>query len=373
MDTTDRPTWPKILLTLATFGAFAGVLMALHFASDLIGPLFVALNLLIAAWPVRTALLRRGVAKPLATTALGLVVFLVLGLGVFALYWGISSLIKELPDYQAQFTALYHQLLAWAESFGITQAAILEQLQGVSPSSIAGLASSAVSSVSGVVTALGVVAVMLFMLILDSLSFDARSRALERHQPDMAVALEDFVAGVRRYWVVTSVFGLIVAVLDVGVLLVLGVPLAFVWGIISFLTNYIPNVGFLLGVIPPALMAILAHGPTSALIVVIAYSAINFVIQSVIQPKFNGDAVGVTALVSFLSLLLWSAVLGPIGALLGLPMTLLFKALLIDHDPGMRWFNLLIASDAATSDPQDAETETVPTPEPDAEAATATA
>jgi len=172
----------------------------------------------------------------------------------------------------------------------------------------------------------------------------------------VAVALADFTAGVRRYWVVTSVFGLIVAVLDVIVLLILGVPLALVWGIISFLTNYIPNVGFVIGIIPPALMALLAHGPTSALIVVIAYSVINFIIQSVIQPKFNGDAVGVTALVSFLSLLLWSAVLGPIGALLGLPATLFFKALLIDNDPDVRWFNVFIASEPTSADPLDSST-----------------
>ncbi len=151
-----------------------------------------------------------------------------------------------------------------------------------------------------------------------------------------------------------SVFGLIVAVLDVAVLLIIGVPLALVWGLVSFLTNYIPNVGFVIGIIPPVLMALLDEGPGPALAVIIAYSVINFVIQSIIQPKFNGDAVGVTALVSFLSLLVWSSVLGPIGALLGLPATLLLKALLIDHDPNMRWFNTLLASDVSTADPRGA-------------------
>nr|NLI51005.1 AI-2E family transporter [Propionibacterium sp.] len=354
MDSTAPHTgWPKILTVLLIWCAFAGVLVALHASADLVGPLFAALNLVIAAWPVRTALLRRGAPRLVATVTLGLVVFVVLGLAIFVLYWGVSSLVRELPDYQDQFTRMYAEIVAFAATFGISQDQMMDQLKQISPSSIAGWVTSAVSGLSGIVVAVGVLAVMIFLLVLDSSGYEQRTRALAAHRPNVAVALAEFTAGVRRYWVVTSVFGLIVAVLDVVVLLVLGVPLALVWGIISFLTNYIPNVGFVIGIIPPALMALLANGPTAALAVVVAYSVINFVIQSVIQPKFNGDAVGVTALVSFLSLLLWSAVLGPIGALLGLPATLFFKALLVDTDPSTRWFNAFIASDPVTSHPLD--------------------
>lgn len=79
--------------------------------------------------------------------------------------------------------------------------------------------------------------------------------------------------------------------------------------------------------------------------VVVSYSVLNFVLQSIIQPKVAGDAVGVVPTVSFLSLLFWAWVLGPLGAILALPCTLLVKAVLIDADPGSRWVNSLIASD----------------------------
>ena len=364
MDTVDRPTWPRIIIAPLSWVALFGLLVALHFAADIVGPLLIALNLLIAAWPVRTALLRRGVRPMIGTVVLGLVVFLVLGLALFVLGWSVSALVKELPSYQGRFSALYAQLVAGAASIGITQDSVLAQLQQVSPSSVAGFASSAVSGVSGALATLGVLVLMVFLLLMDAGSVAARGESVARFQPHLGLALGDFVVGVRRYWVVTTVFGLIVAVLDLGVLLVLGVPLAFVWAMLSFLTNYIPNVGFVIGVIPPMLMALLDSGPVAALIVVIAYTVINFIIQSVIQPKFNGDAVGVTPLVSFLSLLIWSAVLGPLGALLGLPATLLLKALLVDHDPAMRWFNAFLANDPGSADPEDADApDEVPTPE----------
>ena len=76
----------------------------------------------------------------------------------------------------------------------------------------------------------------------------------------------------------------------------------------------------------------------------VAYSVLNFVVQSIIQPKFAGNAVGLTPTLSFISLLLWTAVLGPLGALLALPMSLLVKALLIDPDAKTRWVNALISS-----------------------------
>ena len=354
METTERPLWPPILVKLAVWVALFALLIGLYFGREIVGALLVALNLLITAWPVRVALIKRGSNPVLATAALGLVMFVVLAAAVAAFVLSVTALVRELPQYQGQFVTLYNDLSVWAAQFGVTQDFVLAQLKTISPSSVAGFVSSALSGVSGVVTLVGVIIIMLFLLLMDAGSYGDRSGSLKRFQPGLALALGDFVVGVRRYWVVTSVFGLIVAGLDVILLLALGVPLALVWGVISFLTNYIPNVGFIIGVIPPALMALLDGGVTKAIIVVAAYIGINFVIQSVIQPKFNGDAVGVTALVSFLSLLVWSTVLGPIGALLGLPTTLLLKALLIDHDPGARWFNAFLASEPSTADPEGA-------------------
>jgi predicted PurR-regulated permease PerM len=107
-------------------------------------------------------------------------------------------------------------------------------------------------------------------------------------------------------------------------------------------------VGFVIGLIPPALLALVDQGWVAAVWVIVAFSVLNFVIQSIIQPKFTGESVGVTPFISFLSLLFWYWVLGALGALLALPATLLLKAFLVDADPKARWVNNLIASDLRT-------------------------
>ena len=106
-----------------------------------------------------------------------------------------------------------------------------------------------------------------------------------------------------------------------------------------------PNIGFLIGLVPPALLALLTGGPSLMITVIVVYCVLNFIIQSVLQPKFVGDAVGLTTTVSFLSLIVWAYLLGPIGAILAIPASLLFKALLVDVDPDAKWLQLFLGDE----------------------------
>ena len=142
----------------------------------------------------------------------------------------------------------------------------------------------------------------------------------------------------------STVFGLIVAFFDVIALGFLGVPMAVTWGVLSFITNYIPNIGFFLGVIPPALLALVDSGPWTALWVLVAYAVLNFVIQSLIQPKFTGDAVGLNTTTTFLSLLFWSQVIGALGTILAVPLTLFVKCVLIESDSRSRWVGIFLSA-----------------------------
>jgi AI-2 transport protein TqsA len=142
---------------------------------------------------------------------------------------------------------------------------------------------------------------------------------------------------------VTTVFGFAVAVVDTIALVALGIPLALLWGLVSFLTNYIPNIGFFLGLAPPTILALLVGGPGTALLVVVIYILVNFVLQSVIQPVVVGDVVGLSVTLTFLSVFVWTLVLGPLGALLAIPLTLFVHAVLVGQDPGRRWARTLLA------------------------------
>ncbi|WP_261775418.1 AI-2E family transporter, partial [Kocuria turfanensis] len=134
--------------------------------------------------------------------------------------------------------------------------------------------------------------------------------------------------------------------MDTLALIWLGVPVAVLWGLLAFITNYIPNIGFVLGLVPPALIGLLEGGPRLMLAVIAVYSVVNVVIQTFIQPKIVGDAVGLSVTVTMLSLVFWAATLGALGALLAVPLTLFFKAVLVDADPRTRWVGPLLSGPA---------------------------
>jgi predicted PurR-regulated permease PerM len=343
----EQKRWalPRTLIILLSVIAVIAVLILLNQVASFVAPVFLGVNLVIAVMPLQQWLLRIGAPRLVAALASLLTVYAFLIALLWSIYWSVQSLVTELPGYGSEFNALYRDTLAWLETLGVSQDEALEQLQNAfSPSAIAS-AVGAVASDAGVVLAFfATLFVVVFFIAWDSVLLPERMQRIAVTNPGLVRGIDRFAAGVQRYWVVTTLFGLIVSLLDMVALTALGVPLALVWAVFAFVTNYIPNIGFVIGVIPPTLMALLANGPVNALLTAILFSVINFVMQSLIQPKVAGDAVGVTPATSFLSLLVWAFALGPVGALMALPATLAVKTLLVDPDPRLGWISKLISN-----------------------------
>ena len=344
-----------ILVVAAIVIGCAGIYM-LH---DLLAPAFFALTLVITVRPLVALASRYHVPRPIsAVGAIILIYTFVIGLFA-ALGVAIAQLVETLPDYSAKFEAIWTQLQALLGRFGIDQSTLMNQVSGMLDTSrIVTLAQGMLSQVTSFGSVLMVMALTVVFLMFDMSRIELRARALMILKPEIAAALAGFAKAVRSYWLVSTIFGLIVAVLDVVALGLLGVPMAVTWGVLSFITNYIPNIGFFIGLIPPALLALVDSGPWTALWVVVAYAALNFVIQTLIQPKFTGDAVGLNTTTTFLSLLFWAEVIGALGTILAIPLTLFVKALLIDSDPRSRWVSIFLsAGDAPVRAPDEIEPE----------------
>lgn len=337
---------PRLVVVLLGLAGALITLALMHEYASVIGPLLLALNLLITAYPVHYWLVKKGTPAWLSAIVMMLGVYAVLVAMVAGLAWSVAEMVNVLPNYAAEWNSLYHSTLELAGQLGFDASQLANLFSAIDPNSIISAAGSIFSGASGFMGMLLIIIMAIFFMAMDATDFSSRMRWLNRIRPKTSAALTQFAQGVRRYWLVTTIFGLIVAILDGIALQIMGVPLVLVWALFSFLTNYIPNIGFVIGVLPPALVALFANGWQTAVAVIVVYSVLNFVVQSLIQPRFTGESVGVTPTVSFVSLLLWSVVLGGIGSLLALPMTLLVKALLIDIDPKSRWAGLLINSRA---------------------------
>ena len=333
------PLWLTVVLGVA---GTAVAVMGLSAGASIIGPIVLAFVLTVVAHPLIGALVRRGVRRGLAV---GITVLLVegvlLGFAV-ALFLAFGQLATVLPQYSDEWQNLLDGLRSTLAGAGIGPDQVADLVHSVSPqsviSAVEGILASIVRSVGALVL---VVATVLFMTAEGAGIAERLGEVPGTFR--LREALGGFARNTRRYLVVTSIFGFLVAVVDTVALLVIGVPLPLIWGLLSFLTNYVPNIGFFLGLAPPTLLALLIGGPGLALVVIVVYSLANFVIQSVIQPVFVGDAVGLSVTLSFLSVIIWTVILGPLGAVLAIPLTLLVHAVLVGQDPERRWAKVLLA------------------------------
>src|SRR3954453_11058736 len=338
------PVLPRAMVMLVGAGAAVLVLAGLRAVAWLIGPAFLALMIVIALSPVQSWLRRHN--WPAWLTTLVLVVLVVGLLVLFALVVVVSlaRLAALLPQYSGHAEQLMHSLSASLAKFGVKPGQLQDAVSKVNPAKVVALIGALLAGLSGLVTGLIFLLCLMLFLSVEAGGIDRRLAAIATDRPHLATALRSFARGTRSYLLVTTVFGFIVAVLDGVALAVIGVPLALLWALLAFITNYIPNVGFIIGVIPPALLALLTSGVPEMLMVIGVYCVLNLVIQTLIQPRFVGDSVGLAMTTTFVALVFWAWLLGPIGALLAIPLTLLAKALLGDVDPSARWVNALAGS-----------------------------
>ncbi len=348
---TERPeasglALPRGLLILLGFAAAGITVAGLKSISGLVAPAFLALVLTIGVHPLRGWLVRRGFPGWAATLVMILTVYAILLALAFSLVVSIARFATLLPSYQQDMANLISEATALLESVGVGRQQINAVTQAFDPSRLVGVATGFLSGLLSVLSNLFFIVTLLLFLALDAAWFPRRLGATEASRGGLVAALVSFARGTRRDLVVSTVFGLIVAVLDVGLLYLLSIPVPLVWGLLAFITNYIPNIGFVVGLVPPAILGLLEGGIPGALGVIIGYSVLNVTIQSVIQPKVVGDAVGLSTSLTFLSLVFWAWVLGALGALLAIPLSLLAKALLVDVDPDSRWLVPLLSGGA---------------------------
>lgn len=331
---------PRGVVIVLGIAAGVVVLAGVRSVQDILAPIFMAVVLVVCVYPLRIWLLRKGTPGWLATLLLILVIYAILIGLVLAFIIGFSRFAALLPQYKEQMTETIDHLKNGLSNLGIDKTQVTAALDNVTAASVLSAVGGIVSSITRIGTDLLFILVLVLFMGVDGSVFPERVKKVPLPRTAVLAALQSFAWGTRRYFVVATVFGGIVALIDWVALLLFAIPAAGLWALLAFVTNYVPNIGFIIGLVPPALLALATGGVSKMIAVILVYCVVNFIIQSILQPKFVGDAVGLTTTMSFLSLIIWTVVLGPLGAILAIPASLLVKAILVDSDPDAKWLQL---------------------------------
>jgi AI-2 transport protein TqsA len=280
----------------------------------------VLLSLLLAATlsPVPVMLTRRGMGRGAAIGLTALAALVGGALLVFVLARSMSRLSENLPTYQASLAGLIDGVTQKLAARGVQ----IDEALKPNPARIMGVVGNLLGA------ALNLVGVGLFVLVLVVLflaelplvkSDDARPGSFKQ-RADSAMVL------VRRFVGLNGMFGAVIAVVDLIIMLAIGTDAAVLWAVIAFLFAFVPF-GFILSAIPPFIVTLLEFGPSRALLMFGLFFVVNFIGDNVVKPKLMGGGLGISPLVIILALLGWGVVLGPMGALLAIPLTLALKEL----------------------------------------------
>ena len=122
---------------------------------------------------------------------------------------------------------------------------------------------------------------------------------------------------------------------------IIGVDFAGTWGLLAFFLNFIPAIGSIIAAIPAIIWALVQLGLPSALLTSLAYLVVNIIIGNLLEPRFMGHKLGLSPLVVILSMIFWGWVLGPVGMVLSVPLTMIGKIALATSED-TRWIALML-------------------------------
>jgi predicted PurR-regulated permease PerM len=347
---TDTGNTSIVKVIVGGAGLFV-IIFGMKMSSSILSPILLALVIGISVAPLAAWLGRKGAPDWLAL--LITIALVILGIvGLIALVGiSVSDLIATLPQYEDNLQGLVDSLQAALERVGLGDSQIHALFGQTSPAKIL---SSVASFLGGIFGALSDLVIMLmvlifFLLAIPGLKFKLRL-GYAAGNPTVA-RIRGLAQDLREYVSITTWINFLVGLVNTVLLILLGVDYALLWGLLSFLMGYIPNVGFWIALVPPFLLALLQFGAARALIVLVGYILINGGVQNFLQPRMMGAGLNLSPLVVVLSLFFWGWVLGPMGALLAVPLTMIVKEVFLDAYDDTRDLAELMSADSPTEEP----------------------
>jgi len=330
----------KVLIILITAALFIIIVAGMRAAASIINPILIAVFLSSLCAPLLYWLQRRGVPNGFAVAAIVLGLLVVALLLMIFVGRSLNTLAQQLPVYQERLTELIAQAFDWLNNLGLdmTKSPLTDY---VTPGKVMGVVYYGLSFFRGVFTNMFLILLFVLFILMETAGFP---RKLQAALPDPEATLGHFktmTANVNRYMGFKTLFSLATGASVWILLALIGVEFAGTWGLLAFFLNFIPAIGSIIAAIPAIVWALVQLGPSSALLTLLAYLVVNITIGNLLEPKFMGRKLGLSPLVVILSMIFWGWVLGPIGMVLSVPLTMIGKIALATNED-TRWIAVML-------------------------------
>jgi AI-2 transport protein TqsA len=328
--------------TLVVAASLVILIAGMKAAASILVPFLLALFIAIIATPLFLGLQQRGVNSAVALLIMSLLVVIVGLLVVAAVRGSLDGFSDNLSNYEYQLQTRITHVGSWLEAKGIESPDDIIS-ETFNPNAAMGYLGTVTSTLSSMLANAFLILLVAVFILLEAAIMPAKVRALPGISDEMWTSLQGMVEDVRRYMSLKTLTSFLTGILVGIATAVIGVDYPVLLGLLAFLLNYVPNVGSFIAAVPGVMLAFIQFGFGGAAGTALAYTLINVGVGNVIEPRLMGRGLGLSPLVILLSMIFWGWVLGPVGMLLSVPLTMAVK-IAFESGKETQWIALLMGS-----------------------------
>ncbi len=348
MESHDGST--RISRTLLTIASFVIVVAGLKAAAEIVVPFLFAVFLSIVCSAPMFWLKRRGL--PTWFSILLVITGILLGGYMIGALLGssIDDFSRNLPAYGLKLNRQYNDMLNWLDGRGF-DVVKLRPVDLVNAEKAMRLVASLFNGLGAMLGSGALIVLTVIFILLEASSFPLKIRAAFGDPGASLGRMKMITENVKHYLAIKTVMSLASGVLVAIFLTAMGVDYPLLWGFLSFLLNFVPNIGAFIAAAAATLQALIQFGPGMAIGTAAGYAVIEIAMGSFVEPRFMGRELGLSPLVVFLSLVFWGWVLGPIGMILSVVLTVTVK-IVLESSEETGWIAVLLGSKAPEPEPE---------------------
>ncbi len=300
------------------------ILAGIRAASSIVGTMLLSVVLAMSITPVVNFLIDKGVKRSLALL-ITIIVILVFGVLLISILGSSTvELARVLPTYESRLDQLVKSGTEFLARFNIN-ANDLFSIDQFDPRNILQFVTPVIGGIVNVFSSSLFIILLIVLMIVEFSSYEQRLKHGELKSGTATARMYEVRIDIRKYLSITALTGFMASVANVLLLLALGVEFAVLWGVLYFFFNFVPVIGAVISTVLPALFALLQFGWTQAIIVLVGFTLFNNIADNVIKPKLMQDELEISLLMIFISLIFWNFILGPLGSILAIPLTITIK------------------------------------------------
>ena len=340
-----KPTEQKIgqsptIHLLITLACSIIIIAGMRAAQSIIEPFFLSVFIAVICSTPLLFLKRKGVSTGISVVIILVGIVVIAFILIVLIGTSLQDFSDALPTYQARLQDQTAGIFNWLRTRGID--IDHQKLLGyINPGAVMEVFANALSSFQTVLADAFMIILTVIFILLEVSGFPDKLRIALGDKKPPSEGLDKITSGIKRYIAIKTFTSLATGIFVAVSLVIIGVDYPALWGLIAFLLNYVPNIGSIIAAVPAVLLSFIQFGMGRTLFVIGVYIFINIIIGSIIEPRVMGRGLGLSTLVVFLSLVFWGWVLGPVGMLLSVPLTMIVK-ISLEESEDTRWIAVLL-------------------------------